>query len=200
MMKVIIFSSPARKKMLDNLLNELNVYEVHVIDSPDTFGKENFWMRMDEAVNTCLSSSYDFFMIMPDDVSNIDLERIKHFSNTSSRFVVNLTNDGRLKCWGGNPKRFKDITVNGHKYIHVDFCDCGFITNRNTLKNVKIYPVNKSWFDRPNKSSGVGHQLTKTFRRLLVPMYVPEKSLVYHGDHDSVMHYEERKRLPLISR
>lgn len=200
MMKIVIFSSPQRKGMLKRLLKDLNVYDVYVIDSIETFGKENFWKRMDEAVRTCLSSPYDFFMIMPDDVSNIDLERIKHFSSTSSRFVVNISNDGRLRCWGGNPKRFKDITVNGHKYIHVDFCDCGFITNRNTLKNVKIYPVCKTWFDRPNKSSGVGHQLTKTFRQMLVPMYVPEKSFGFHGDHDSVMHYEERKRLPLISR
>lgn len=200
MMQIVIFSSPQRKGMLSTLLNELKGYDVHIIDSEETYGKENFWIRMKEAIEVCLNSKHNFFMIMPDDVCNVDLKRILGFSKTSSRFVVNLTNDGRTRCWGGNPKRFRDITYEGHKYIHVDFCDCGFISNRLTLNGMRIYPVSKTWFDRPDKSSGVGHQLSKTFRSRLTPMYIPEKSLVYHGDHDSVMHYEERKKTKLVSK
>jgi hypothetical protein len=31
-------------------------------------------------------------------------------------------------------------------------------------------------------------------------MYTPKKSLAFHGDHESKMHPEERKKNPLISK
>ena len=65
---------------------------------------------------------------------------------------------------------------------------------------IDIEQVPHEWFNRPNKSSGVGHQITRKFRQQHVTMYTPKTSLVYHGEHDSVMHYEERKRIKLISR
>ncbi len=197
-MKIVIFSSPERKSMLTNLLNELGSMDVSVIDSTETFGKDKFWMRMKEAVQICIESKHDNFMIMPDDVTDVQIDRITEVLNTmqNMKYIVNIINDGRVKCWGSIPI----AAFNIGELIHSDYCDCGFITNRKTLSLINVLPVHWTWFDRPDKSSGVGYQLTMQMRRQGVLMYTPKKSLVYHGEHDSVMHYAERKRTPLISK
>jgi len=56
------------------------------------------------------------------------------------------------------------------------------------------------WVKNPNLSSGIGRSLTFDFKNGNVPMYIPVDSLAIHGDHESQMHPEERKRNPLISR
>lgn len=197
-MKVIVFHSPERKKKLTALLKELKGLDVTVIDSPQTFGKEKFWMRMAFAFALCLDSKHDNYLLLPDDVCNVDLERINdiHHQMRNMKYTVNAINDGRVSCWGSrlNP------TLNLKGLIYSDFFDCGGLTNRNTLSLLNVEPVSPLWFDRPDKSSGVGHQLTNKLRAKRILMYTAEKSLVYHGDHDSVMHKEERKRTPLISR
>jgi len=182
-MQVVIFSSPQRTDMLNSLLNELKAYDVKVIDEPETFGKENFWKRWEQARLFCLQSNHDNYLILPDDVTNLDLKRIKqiHEDNEGKLFTCNVSNDGRNQCWGGA------------------YFDCGGLTNRETLSKVKVREMPKRWFDKPNKSSGVGYQLTIQLRRLGAELITPNDSLCFHGTHDSVMHYEERKKNPLIA-
>jgi hypothetical protein len=197
-MKVVIFSVPERKAMLAALLNELKGLDVTVINSLETYGKEKFWMRMKQAWELCLGSHHDNYLILPDDVFAVDLDRIKqiHQKFRNSKYAVNITNDGRRTCWFGKPRPFK----NEGDLIHIDFIDCGFLSNRKSMGLIEIEQVPSDWFNRPNKSSGVGYQITRKFRQQHVIMYTPQRSLVYHGEHDSVMHYEERKRIKLISK
>jgi hypothetical protein len=197
-MKVIVFHSPERKAKLKALLKELKELDVTVIDSPQTFGKDKFWMRMAYAFALCLNSEHDNYLLLHDDVCNVDLERINemHQRMKNMKYTINVVNDARVSCWGSrlNP------TLNLKGLIYQDYFDCLGLTNRNTLSLLNVEPVPLEWFDRPDKSSGVGFQLTNKFRQKRVLMYTAEKSLVYHGDHESVMHREERKRTPLISR
>ena len=197
-MKIVIFSSPQRKAMLSKLLKELKGMDVTVIDSPSTFGKERFWMRMAYAFAICLDSEHDNYLILPDDVCKVDIERIKilHDKMKHLKYTINAINDGRVSCWGSrsNPNLKID------ELIHSDYFDCAGLTNRKTLSLIGVEPIPAHWFDRPDKSSGVGYQLTTKFRTKNVLMYTAQKSLVYHGDHESVMHKEERKRTPLISK
>jgi len=197
-MKVVIFSSPQRKAMLKKLLKELNSMDVTVIDSPSTFGKERFWMRMAYAFAICLDSEHDNYLLLPDDVCKVDIDRIKliHEKMNHLKYTINAINDGRLSCWGSrsNPR----LKIDG--LIHSDYFDCGGLTNRKTISLIGVEPIPAHWFDRPDKSSGVGYQLTTKFRGKNVLMYTAQKSLIYHGEHESVMHKEERKRTPLVSR
>jgi hypothetical protein len=197
-MKVVIFHSPKRANKLQRLLNELNGLDVTVIDSPSTFGKERFWMRMALALAICLDSEHDNYLILPDDVCKVDIERIKilHEKMKHLKYTINAINDGRVSCWGSrsNPNLKID------ELIHSDYFDCGGLTNRKTLSLIGVEPMPAHWFDRPDKSSGVGYQLTNKFRAKNVLMYTAEKSLVYHGKHESIMHKEERKRTPLVSK
>lgn len=181
-MQIVIFSSPSRIDMLSVLLYELRGYDVHIINDPETFGKENFWKRWELARLYCLASKHDEYLILPDDVTNLDLAEIHRISSLykNKLFTCNVINDGRKECWGGA------------------YFDCGGITNRATLERVKIKEVPKEWFTR-RTSSGVGHQLTMQLRAMKAAMLTPSESLCNHGSHESVMHPEERKRTPLIA-
>ena len=199
-MQVVIFSSPGREDMLTDLMTELNGFDIHVINDAESFGKRNFWKRWKQARQFCLNSKYNEFLIFPDDITCINLKAIKEiFKKNTGLFVCSVINDGRDSCWGvpkrTQPKqRLKNVTL-----IDKGFFDCGGLINRKTLESFEIDPVKDSWFNSEGKSSGVGHQITVKLRRMGIPMYVPSESMCYHGAHDSVMHYHERKKNPLVT-
>jgi hypothetical protein len=60
-------------------------------------------------------------------------------------------------------------------------------------------PVDQVRFDDPEASSQVGMYQSTQFFINFVPMFIPKKSLVKHGDHPSMMHPELRKKIPLIN-
>lgn len=190
--------------MLNRLLKELDGFDVSIIDDPETFGKRNFWKRYKQAFEICLESEYDWFLFLPDDVRNIRLDIMTKWmerTGTSTR-VLNLINDGRTHCWGKLSRTAPDIEIDGVTFTDRSFYDCGGLINRATLSLVDIDPVKDSWFEKhgENISSGVGFQLTGKFRRKYIPMYVPSISLAYHGEHESIMHPNERTKNKLVSK
>lgn len=195
-MVTTVFSVPQRKLMFDP------IGDVLVIDDRATYGKQNFWMRMKKAIDYCLASNSDYFAILPDDIKDVKWGKIQkifdHFENQP--FIVNVINDHREPCWGSVRKPELDKRFWGIQLRHIDYCDCGFITNRACLEKITVERVPKRWFNTPAKSSGVGRQLTLKMRKQGIPMYVTEPSLCFHGDHLSIMHPQERKKNPLISK
>lgn len=219
MIQITIFTYD-RKDMLENLCEELDGYNVNIIDDgsnyPDDLrfhpgqelhrlvhtGKKGFWKKWEYALRKCKKSNSDWFLFLPDDASKVDMDAIR--SMTEQRwenrlFVCNIINDGRTDCWGFYRTGQPNIKIGDYWLSEVGFCDCGFLTNRYTLEHISIDPIPTAWFDRPDKSSGVGAQLTRKFRKLRVKMMMPVPSLCYHGDHESKMHGEHRKDTPLIS-
>ena len=221
-MQIIIFSYNRREK-LERLLHELKDCDKLIIDDgtpgglsysltwgkgqtdsitfPHT-GKKGFWKKWDFAIDYFLASEHEEVLFLPDDVKDVDLKTIKAIINQGWKnvpFAVNVINDGREFCWGRFKTGQRDIEINELNFREVGFVDCGFLSNRHTMSQIKIDRVSESWFDRPDKSSGVGHQLTKKMRKLGVKMLTPSKSLAYHGNHKSEMHTEHRKTTPLIS-
>lgn len=167
----------------------------------DHGGKEKFWEKFKYGIEEALDSVHDNFIFMPDDFLDIDLHKISaiHDAWEETTYSVNIINDGREECWGRHKEGHEPVDFFDTKLVEVGFNDCGFITNRKTLSLINIEPVTPDWFDRPEKSSGVGFQLTKQLRRNKVPMFKPLKSLAYHGVHESKMHPEHRKWLNLKS-
>jgi len=203
-MKVIVFSSPGREEMLDRLIQELELkgmIDHDIIADPQTYGKENFWKRWEQARQMCLDSDQDDFMIIPDDICQIDLKTVKdlHGQFRDDRFMVSIISDGRLQCWGSTPRADRYFNMNGYQFKDLQFFDCGGVTNRKTLKSFKVEPIKGNWFDEPGKSSGVGAQITRKLKEKRIPMYQVEPSLSYHGMHESKMHPSERKNTPLVS-
>lgn len=94
------------------------------------------------------------------------------------------------------------VQVDEHT-MKVGFTDCGFFCNKQLLNRIGYYvnEINPRRFEHNEAiSSGVGQDLTFRMLRTNCNMYTPTKSLVYHGDHESLMHPEHRKKIPLISK
>lgn len=209
---VFVFSYQ-REAMLYNVLKELKQEVVTILDDGSDFvinhpnvirfkhgGKPKFWEKWHFAFKIAEGSTDDFFLFTASDVSDIQLEKIKqlHDKFKSKPYVYNLVNDGRDMCWNN----FKPVVID-EETTQVFFTDCGFFCNRIALEaiNFKMREVDASRFvRRKDISSGVGQNLTAEFNRAGVKMYNPSKSLVYHGDHESIMHKEERLIHPLISK
>ena len=221
-MLVVIFSYN-REEMLINLIEEINGrYEVIVIDDGSEFksktdldllkigfirtgheGKRGFWKKWVMARQLALGSNHDNFLFIPDDISKLDLETIEAVNSQGwdeHLYAINVINCGRDHCWGLWNTAQEDFEINGKTFFEVGFTDCGMLTNRHTMKYVDIDQVPDKWFERPDISSGVGFNMTTTMRQVGVKMMMVKEGLCFHGDHDSQMHPEERKRQPLKSK
>lgn len=166
-------------------------------------GKQGFWKKWLLARQIALGTDHDYFVFLPDDVSDIDIEAIQEITAQGWKdnlFALNILNTGERFRWGKYREIQEDFDLAGRTWKQCDYVDGAFITNRATLEAIEIDPVPRSWFDRPDKSSGVGYQMTQKLRALGCPMMLPDKSLAYHGDHESQMHKEHRKQTKLISK
>ena len=209
--KIIIFSYE-RKAMLTSLIKEVKQYDYLVIDDGSSFtlpenfhqfehgGKAKFWRMWDYALRMLKNDKSDIFLFMPSDVSNIDIDKIIELHNQfkSTAYAYNLINDGRKNCWN----MIRPVQVDEHT-IKVGFTDCGFFCNKQLLNRIGYYvnEINPRRFEH-NKaiSSGVGQDLTFRMMRTNCKMFTPTKSLVHHGDHESLMHTKERIKNPLVSK
>jgi len=154
-------------------------------------GKSEWWQNWVLALDIAKKSGEKFFVFMPDDFENLDYDRIVEFNKALPNLhTCNLINCGRTNHWGNN------YYVVNEELIHSDFNDCGFFCNFEVLRKLKF----TMFVTNSETSSGVGKQLTTRLRKSGIPMYSPVRSFAYHGDHESVMHPEERKVNPIISK
>ena len=196
-MQVVIINSPQREIAC---LRELpRHWDVFVIDNAKTMGKELFYIRMNQAFDVCLKSKHDKFLIIPDDVFDLDVTAIGNIITTKKVEIYSTNTDHRKDVWQGNGNGKHVKYSQGYEVIDLDFSDCIILTNRMTLEaigNVERMPL--EWI-ASRTSSGVGYWTTMRCRELGIKMYGTKPSLVYHGYHESVMHPTERKINPLIS-
>jgi hypothetical protein len=203
-----------REEMLTKTVEHLNSHGIiptikddgssYPINLPQYFrhkhrGKIEYWITWYEMLVDCYNSDAELFLFMPDDFQDLDVHTMiaLHYQFNSEAYVYNIINDGRTKEWiNQEPRQIDDNT------IQVGFTDCGFFCNREALQALKFHidQVPPIRFREPNISSGVGQQLTMRLNKKRVNIYMPVKSLAYHGAHESKMHKEERKRNPLISK
>jgi len=90
--------------------------------------------------------------------------------------------------------------VEQHGAVRIGWNDCCWVTGRE-LGNAlgwKIYEIIKVE-PRSYRSSGVGRQISRRLHAYGNTMYGVNETLLLHGDHESVMHPEERKTEPLIT-
>ena len=199
-----------RPEKLNKLIKELDGYDYHVIDDgsdekPDITesrlsvlehsGKVGFWKTFNFVIKLLINSKHDDFLILPDDVYDIDFDRISFYQNKfkNKKYFINMINDGREYSWV--KPNFTVDKIDG--LIHTGFFDCAGLTNRKTLEDFLLSPITNR---NKNLSSGVGAQITKRMNEKKVPMFTPIKSLMFHGDHESKMNPLERKKNKLISK
>lgn len=163
-------------------------------------GKEGFWRIWNYILAMCERSKDDFFLFMPDDWHDVDLEKIRYIYNQfDESFACNITNNGIETNWTRcNPK---EEMIGDIKAVLCGYVDCGFVTNRQALEMLDWHVRAPSYtrFKTPNISSGVGQDISTRLYRHGVKMYYPKTSLAWHdGTHESKMHPDERKKNPLI--
>ena len=164
-------------------------------------GKEGFWLQWQYAFDIAKESNEDWFFFAQDDISNVNMAEIKRLTqNIKTPFAFNIMHRGTHRGWTNI--KHEPTTIKGVDCHIVSYVDCIFATNRKTLELLhwQILPVDRMRFLIPNISSGVGQQLSRRLFDLNVPMWMPRKSLAYHGDHESKMHPIERKLNPLIAK
>lgn len=191
---VIIFAHE-RPEMLSILLEEIRV-NVILPAHPTWNGRKLFWKKWERALELFECSEKPWFLSLPDDVSKVDVQRINNFvENHSGNIALNMINDGRVSCWG---KYSTGYLENG--FIECGYVDCGFLATREVMHGVTVSEPPKKWWNRSNKSSGVGYQLTMSLRKKFSVMLIPVPTIVQHGNHPSVMHEAERINHPIITK
>ena len=211
---MIIIFSYNRPEMLSRLIDECPIKPV-VIDDGSDFdltpflkkcdfyrlnhgGKEGFWYNWHYALQICKDSEDDYFTFLADDFYGVDWDVLELFKRDRP-FAYNLLNDGRTECFiAMKPIERKFMGVDS---IQVGFVDCGYHCNRSALEvlNFENPPVDQRRFGHPQISSGVGSYQSLEFISHGVPMFIPKKSIVKHGNHASMMHPELRIKNPLIN-
>lgn len=210
---MIFVFSYQREEMLKSVLKDLKGEDVTILDDGSDFkikhpnvlrfkngGKAKFWEKWFIALRLAEGTDDDFFLFMPSDFLNIDLVKIKEIHNElkSKPYVYNLINDGREMCWN----TIKPVKINEER-MQIGFTDCGFFCNREALKRIgfNIKAIDPRRFKtRGDISSGVGQFLTQSFQIARIPIYMPIKSLAFHGEHESTMHPDHRKQIKLTSK
>lgn len=163
-------------------------------------GKRGFWMGWRDALELCKKSGDDWFLFLQDDVTRIQTEEIKKICRSiTGPYAFNIMRIGSDRGW--TRVRWKSVTLAGTPCLEVSYVDCIFAANRQCLEKLDftMHPIDLVRFANPYISSGVGQQLSRRMEKLNIPMYMPKKSLAYHGDHPSMMHPIERQRNPLVS-
>lgn len=171
-----------------------------IIQTPKNYGKKLHWKVWDMDFDILgRKKEIDLFIFLPSDVSKVNFNEIikQAESLKDEEYFFNIINDGRQQCWN----RIQPEIVN-QVYSKVGFTDCCFFTNRKTLDRFGFFilEVDPERFKlNKNISSGVGEQFTRRLYREKINIFHPHNSFAFHGDHESIMHKEERKKNPLIS-
>lgn len=207
---IVIFSYD-RKQALKDLIDSLEGERIIVVDDGSDYnytdlnceyyrydhqGRQGFWTLWGEALKLC---DDEWVLFLQDDVTNVNLKEIKRLTEGLDLYAFNIMHRGTHRGWTNI--KHEPTTIKGIDCHIVSYVDCIFATNKKTLDKLgrHMNPVSPFRFENPYISSGVGQQLSQRFKKLGIPMYMPDKSLAYHGDHESKMHPQERKYNPLCS-
>lgn len=187
-----------REEMREQIYEEFPEGNHKFVEIVDYYGDGRylFWKRWNEAFAEIKKIDYkehDLFVFMPDDFLGMQWEEIEkwHEFFEGKPYAMNIINDGRAGFFTGI------MPVDKGDYIMSGMVDCGFFCN---LEAFEAINEGMSVIRVSPDSSGVGRELSNRFLKHRIPMYTPKKSLAFHGFHESLMHPEERKKNPLISK
>ena len=171
------------------------------ITTPLHNGKAHYYKTINRLYEYARDHKADYYVQLPDDVHvepTFFDEAVSQFAaiQDNKKVCLNLLNDNRT-----NPGWVPFERVQRAHVWLTQWIDMCFISNRNffAFLNFVVQPVPLSWAGNPERSSGVGMQLSQRLFRRGHNLYMVQKSLVSHDDHPSVMHPEHRKSTPLIT-
>jgi hypothetical protein len=202
---LFLISNYEREAMLKELLGEIKVLNSeniiadyiifddqssYVINDSKTIinnehrGKFNYWMTFNDMFKYAQKNIYDIYVFTPNDFLKYNFKKIVEYGIKlfNIKYVFNTLNDGRTTCWNF----IKPINLTEEVDL-IFFSDCGFFTNYKTLSALE-FKMNEIYTRNNNIGSRVGAQITARINNLRIPIFHPKNSLVYHGNHPTLMH------------
>lgn len=207
----VIINSYNREKQLNRLLvqlkNELTNYKHEIcvwLDGCDYqeriegvkyisvphHGRERYYILFSANIKTLPAAK--FYIKIDDDMVLADSFIKKaltawHTIKNPSKIILNLLKDQRVTMWGSDPP------VNASKYaLMTDWVDGNFLADGS-----RFYDLASSFVFHPptvSTSSGVFSQLTKQIRGKFT-MWQVKNTLLYHGNHKSMMNPNRKEKL-----
>lgn len=189
---------------------DLSNYDVEYIKYSNNHGKKKYWKLITDTMQICKEVDSKYFIYLPDDVRLVD-----DFFTKSISLYENIIDNDKV-CLSllltqqqiGKPNWTKFNPIEMDSVYKTQWCDLCFISEKKFF-NVLGYEVNEipltRWNNKRTKinreflSSGVGENLSRRIYNSGFNMYHVKNSLVTHGDHDSIMNYELRKKQKLTT-
>lgn len=173
---------------------------VQVVRNPEHRGKAGFWRTFNDVFAYCKEHEYDYYIILPDDVSpcpdfietGIDAY-IASGGICISPLLTNYTLLPGKSRWGGRPIERKD----GYYVTH--YFDCCTICRRDFFEALDWHLLEILPSPNPLRSSGVGKQVTVKLQAQGRKMCHVGRTLLTIVEQDSLLNPEERKIHPMIA-
>ena len=211
---VTLVTAFERQDMLDqntkNLTGKVIIMDDHsqpplrssheIIYAKKNHGKQEYWEWINVALDRLKDTKGDVLFIADDiTVKPGGIEYAQSLLDGirgHGLVAINLLKDNRIQCW--TKTRRKVYNNNLYTSGFVDGC---FICDRQVLELIdyKINQIHKSrWARNPNLGSGVWQQFTSRCEAFGVRFFQDRSGAFKHGNHESKMNAEIRKREPLI--
>lgn len=171
-------------------------------------GKPGYWKIINNAyfILKKLKIKFDYVIQIPDDIQIVDnffKKAIEIFESIPDKYrsCLNLLSDLTRKHPMWTPIYSKLLILPKGNVFRTGWVDMCYIANRYffDILDWRINPISEDWASDPQRSSGVGKQISERVFRNGTYFYQVETSMVFHGNHDSVMHPVHRKTTPLIT-
>lgn len=188
-------------------IRENTSYHIDYYRMEEHQGKPYYWQMINYGYQLAKDTDFDYFIQVSDDIRLADdffseAVRLYNLIDGPDTACLNISWDKSRDClpmW--TPVQPKRIEIGTDKLIRTGWVDMGYICTKKYfhLMEYRIDPVSLKWSGNINRSSGVGMQISKRLYAMNKVIYQVSRSLVAHGDHDSVMHPDLRKKEPLIA-
>ena len=191
---IIINTVPQREKKMNllfrSLLSQGDKYKISFNFCLNISSKDKYYELINANFSNCPSSKY--YLKLDDDIELVNdfFEKCIYAWESiedTNKLTLNLLRDYRTEMWGsGNPQSYNDLVCKTGWTDGIFMFDERFLT---LFKRIQLKPPPSHV-----KSSGVFRQISRLMRNY-GGMYQVKNTLVYHGDHQSVMNADRKEKL-----
>jgi len=198
--------------LLKRLVDQIHAQNHHGVEvqlyTDSIGGRENFYSLIGLIFEEMKDETFDYWIHLPDDVEL----RPDFFSRATSHFDTIRRYDPRsvtlnpLRLQSDYRRQWTDFVPRRLGQLwQTQQVDCCWIADRQLGDALEwrideVHPARFTYIEGdPVTGSGVGSQMSQRLHEQGYTMYGVSETLLSHGDHESLMNPEERKRNPLTT-